>query len=59
MTEGRVSITIPRDTMPTFKSKNNRIIWSLYVIGEIPRWPNLKEEFVIEVAPAARSATAI
>lgn len=59
MTEGRVSITIPMDTMPTFKSKNNRIIWSLYVMGEIPRWPNLKEEFVIEVAPAARSAAAI
>jgi hypothetical protein len=53
MREGRAGITLPADSMPTFKSRNNRIIWSLVVTGDIPRWPNVKEEFVIEVAPAA------
>jgi hypothetical protein len=53
MTEGRASVTLPTDTMPTFKSDNNRIIWSLRVLGEIPRWPDLNEEFVIDVCPEA------
>jgi hypothetical protein len=52
--EGRASITLPADTVPSFKATNNRIIWSVRVTGEIPRWPDLKEEFVIEVAPPAR-----
>lgn len=52
MAEGRTNISLPVDTMPTFKSDNNQIIWSLTVTGRIPRWPDLKEEFVIEVRPA-------
>jgi hypothetical protein len=55
MAEGRTSVTLPADTMPTFKGKNNRIIWSLHVIGDIPGWSDLKEEFVIDVCPAANA----
>ncbi len=56
ISEGRASVTLPVDTMPSFKSDNNRIIWSLIVTGEIPRWPDLMEEFVIEVHPATPPA---
>jgi hypothetical protein len=51
MGEGRANVTLPADTMPTFKSENNRIIWSLRIAGKIPRWPDLKEEFIIDVSP--------
>jgi len=56
MAEGSANVTLPANTMPTFKSPNNRIIWSLRVRGEIPRWPDLNEEFVIDIAPAAINA---
>ena len=59
ISEGRASVTLPVDTMPTFRSDNNRIIWSLIVKGEIPRWPDLKEEFVIEVQPEATLPTTL
>jgi len=41
-----------------FRSTNNRIIWAIDVRGDIPRWPDLKEEFEIQVRPGARMATA-
>ena len=51
MLEGRANVPLPNDSMPSFQSTNNRIIWSLKVSGEIPRWADLKEEFVIDVRP--------
>ena len=50
--EGRVNVQIPRGTMHTFKAANNKILWSLHVRGEIPRWPDVNEEFPFEVLPA-------
>lgn len=51
---GNGSVALPLRSMPTFDSGNNRIIWSVCVVGAIPRWPDLKEEFVIQVqAPSA------
>jgi hypothetical protein len=54
MSAGRVQITVPADTVPSFKSDHNRVIWSIHVRGAIPLWPDLKEEFVIQVQPPAR-----
>jgi len=48
---GHASIGLPVESVPTWKSDNNKIVWVIRVDGEIPRWPNLKEEFVIEVHP--------
>lgn len=50
--EGRVNVVIPRGTMHTFRAPNNKILWSLHVRGEIPRWPDVNEEFPFEVLPA-------
>lgn len=57
MSEGRATIVLPIESVPTFSGKNNKIVWGLTVTGEIPRWPNLKEEFVIEVRPPAVSVS--
>jgi hypothetical protein len=48
---GHASVTLPLESIPTWKSDNNKIVWAIHVTGEIPRWPDLKEEFVIEVHP--------
>ena len=44
---------IPEDTMHSFASPNNEVVWSLVVSGDIPRWPDVDETFDIEVRPLA------
>ena len=51
MTSGQATITLPQDTVPSFKSDNNKIVWAIRVEGDIARWPDLKEEFEIQVLP--------
>jgi len=51
MTSGQATITLPQDTVPSFKSDNNKIVWAIHVEGDIDRWPDLKEEFEIQVLP--------
>jgi hypothetical protein len=48
---GQGSVQLPMRSMPSFDSGNNKIIWAVHVKGRIPRWPDLKEEFVIQVQP--------
>jgi heme/copper-type cytochrome/quinol oxidase subunit 2 len=49
---GQRKITVPSDTMHSFESDNNKIVWTLNVHGEIQRWPDVKEEFPVVVLPA-------
>jgi hypothetical protein len=42
-------IRIPVDTMHSFDSPNNKVVWTLHVAGDIPRWPNIDETFDITV----------
>ena len=49
---GRRPFTIPAGTMHSFHASNNRIIWSLLIHGEIASWPDVKREYLIDVAPA-------
>jgi hypothetical protein len=51
MHAGSAKLHIPPGAMHTFKSANNRIVWALQLHGEIPRWPDVKEEFPYEIAP--------
>lgn len=55
---GHASIALPVESVPTWTGDNNKIVWVIRVHGEIPRWPDLKEEFVIEVHPPRAKATA-
>lgn len=50
-TSGVVRITIPPSSMHSFKADHNRVVWAVKVTGEIPEWPDLDEEFPLEVLP--------
>lgn len=45
MRTGSAKLKLPARTMHSFKSENNRVIWSLRVKGAIPRWPDINDEF--------------
>lgn len=48
---GSAQVSIPPDAMHSFKHRHNRIIWSLKLHGEIPRWPDIDLEYEIYVVP--------
>jgi len=48
---GKVKLTIPGDTMHTFRSRNNKIVWHLQVKGDIPMWPDIGDEYAFEILP--------
>ena len=49
--EGSGRIAFPANAMHSFSGGHNRIAWVLRVHGDIPFWPDVDEEFEIEVAP--------
>jgi len=51
---GSTEVAIPEDTMHSFTSANNGVEWSLYVHGDIARWPDVEETFEIEIQPLSR-----
>jgi hypothetical protein len=51
---GSAEVGIPEDTMHSFSSSNNAVVWSLVVRGDIRRWPDVSETFEIEIRPLAR-----
>jgi hypothetical protein len=51
MTSGDAEVKIPADTVPTFTANHNKIIWAIHIKGEIPRWPDIQDEFPITVQP--------
>lgn len=53
--QGSVQIKIPLDAMPSFASSHNRIIWTLKVQGEIPKWPDVNDEYPITIYNLERS----
>jgi len=52
--EGRVEVMLPPETMHSFQADNNAVEWLLRVKGEIPRWPDVDDEFMVFVLPAGR-----
>lgn len=48
---GGVTAMLPTQYVPSFKAPNNRIYWQLKLHGEIARWPDISEEYEIEVLP--------
>ena len=51
MSGGSAKILIPRDLIHTFTAPNNKIVWTLRLAGDIPRWPDVTAEFPITVLP--------
>lgn len=48
---GNVKCTIPEDTMHSFMAPSNKVVWNVCIHGDIPKWPDVKEEFEISVIP--------
>ena len=57
ITGGSARITIPEDLMHSFKASNNEIVWKLKVNGDIPRFPDVSEEFAFTVLPHPSKAS--
>ena len=51
MQSGNRTVTIPPELMHSFTAQHNKIVWSIQMHGNIPRWPDLREEFRIVVLP--------
>ncbi|MEX0777555.1 MAG: DUF3592 domain-containing protein [Phycisphaeraceae bacterium] len=49
--QGKATLQLPADTMHSFAGSHNKIIWRLCVRGQIPRWPNVSQDFPITVTP--------
>jgi hypothetical protein len=48
---GEAMITIPSGTMHSFEASNNKILWILTFEAPISRWPDVREEWKINVMP--------
>ena len=48
---GNTELEIPIGTMPSFDGGSNRIVWQIKLNGDIPRWPDVIEEFDVKVYP--------
>jgi hypothetical protein len=48
---GSAEITMPDDTMHSFSAPSNKIIWEIKVAGEIARWPDVNQNFPIQILP--------
>lgn len=51
MRSGQIESRAPGDAMHSFKAPNYTIEWVFEVHGEIPNWPDLKEEFPFWMDP--------
>lgn len=62
--DGETSFELPETVVPGFAATNNKLEWFVRVRGDIARWPDVDEEFPVEIAPvtadpgAARAAAA-
>jgi hypothetical protein len=48
---GEASIDLPANVVHTFTAPHNKIVYQLKLHGTVARWPDVQDEFVIEVAP--------
>jgi len=55
---GHATITIPRNTMHSLDTGSNRITWVICAEGEIPRWPDIKDDYPLVVLPMRKEALA-
>lgn len=48
---GSAELEIPADSMHSFEAPNNKIVWSLRVMADIPRRPDVGEEHKLVIQP--------
>ena len=52
---GSTAFTVPGDTIPSFRSARNKIVWSLKVHCDLPYWPDSDEEFEVAMTPGGKA----
>jgi hypothetical protein len=53
ITAGQAKVSIPQETMHSFESDNNKIVWLIELRGDITRWPDVSQEYKITIYPKA------
>jgi hypothetical protein len=48
---GRAQTVIPAETMHSFSASDNKIEWHIVVHGVIDNWPDVKEEYLVQIEP--------
>lgn len=48
---GTASATIPAGSMHSFDAPNNRVVWYVKLRGDVENWPDMDDEFAIQVTP--------
>lgn len=49
--ETALTIAVPARTMHSLDAPNNAVRWKIKVAGEIPRWPDIDQDFQVQVLP--------
>lgn len=49
--DGSAELELPRGTMHSLDADHNKIIWRVKVHGDIPKWPDVKDEYEFAVVP--------
>lgn len=57
--EGAFDLTIDSAQMHSFTASNNKVRWLLQVNGDIPRWPDVKDEYELSVLPMQPEALGV
>jgi hypothetical protein len=52
--EGNARLEIPKNLMHSWSGGSNKIVWELKVRGDVPRYPDVSEDFPFTVLPASR-----
>lgn len=52
MTHGELEVEPPPDAMHSFRSDRASIEWRLKVVGSVSQWPDINDEFILEVLPS-------
>ncbi|MCA9291512.1 MAG: hypothetical protein KDA25_10310 [Phycisphaerales bacterium] len=54
--DDEAKVVIPAGMMHTFEAPRNAVRWTVSVAGEIPRWPDIDDAFVLTVLPSEARA---
>jgi hypothetical protein len=49
--DGEVEFAIPAGAMHSLSASHNAVIWRVVVVGEVPRWPDVKDTHEFAVVP--------
>jgi len=49
--QGEAVLTVPLETMHSFKSSNNQVVWKLRVSAKVSGWPDPKDDYDLTVLP--------